>query len=251
MKKLYDEKSQVNAVTSILWLDVCSELTEDRINQIFLDCNCCYDWVLSPIHQPDPDHNKPHRHFCILERHGNSLSYKKVDHILMCLYNLNGGKYMKPLCIYGGKRAIRENLRYYIHRSASSGNKEQFDIRNPLFTDFEVDENGICKDNNLLSAYDEKNGVLCSSGLDYWDFIRLTAREQASFNKEYDINVACGYIFQLISERGLSFADVVDWSIQNGCFSAVMRFSQQINLYCKDRRSIKKKDFKELDEVDF
>lgn len=251
MKKYFDENSKVSAITAILWLDVCTGLNEERINQIFSDCNCSYDWILSPLHNPDPEHNKPHRHFCILNREGHDLSYKKVDYILSCLYNLNGGKYNKPLCVYGGKKSIRENLRYYIHRSASSGAKEQFDIRNPLFTDFEVDDNGICQDNKLLSAYDEVNGVLCSSGFDYWDYIRLTARETASFEKEYDTSVMTGYVFQLIAERGLSFADVVDWSIQNGCFSAVMRFSHQIMQYCKDRKKFRKTDVSNLNEVDF
>lgn len=251
MKKYFNEKTEVSCITAILWLDVCSNLTDERISQIFLDCNCCYDWVLSPLHKPDPEHNKMHRHFCIINKHGDPLSYKKVDYILSCLYNLNGGKYQCPLAVYGGKKTIRENLRYYIHRSASSGCKEQFDIRNPLFTEFEVDENGICQDNKLLSAYDEVNGVLCSSAFDYWDYIRLTARETASFEKEYDTNVMCGYLFQLIAERGLSYADVVDWSIQNGCFSAVMRFSHQIMQYCKDRRSQNKHKIKDLNEVDF
>ena len=227
-KYFFNENSKTDQVCVILWAEKLP------LNYYDILDNSGYGFITSPLHSPDNECGKEHIHCVIRDMHGHNLDYNTI-HNLIELLNPNSSR---ALCLRGGHAGLVDYARYFVHMNDDS--KQQFDLRSPsTFDEDNIDENGYCKDNGLLSIYAENKCFYDGGGLDFLKLIHITARESAEMRKkerEDCFKVMCKYIYD---NNINNFADFACWALNNNFGSALLSYNTTFNNIIRaiDKRS--------------
>ena len=211
---------------------ICAVLYEERLNpdykKILFDSG--YGCVLSPLHTPDDEEKKPHRHLIIKDMHGNTLSYYRVEKLLESL-NEN---HAFALELANGQSGVKSYAKYMLHITKDSRDKQQFDLtKHSSFQNYP--EDGII--NGLLNIYHPTKGYFDCGGLHFENLIVKTIREQADEISEERKKQLGEILNHIYSTCACNFADVALWCQKNGLLDALIAYNAIIRPILQDMSS--------------
>lgn len=227
--KTFKENTKTTQIAFILYEEKLPKNWRDIVD------NCPYGIFVSQVHTPDEKDKKLHRHGVIKDMHGHFLDYVSVMDILS---SLNPSP-APALILVGGLQALKAYARYCVHFDRFD--KEQFDINDPLTSDFELPSDGIV--NGKLNIFDDVKGFHQGGGLDYVRSFSLTYREKEELKKsvrEDERAELCSYIWE---NNVNDFASLAEYAYKCG-YSSIWSDSGFYYRVCKslqDRQTMQNK----------